>query len=65
MNNIFNILILFFIITCSYPDIDSVPDFKAVNISMQEAIDLCKISNSDKANQKNCYKDLEYIINGL
>ena len=65
MNNTFNILILFFIISCSYPDIDSVPDFESVSISMQESIDLCKISNSGKENKEDCYKDLKNIISGL
>ena len=61
----FIIIILFLIISCSYPDIDSVPDFKSLDISMQESIDLCKISNSDKENTEDCYKDLKNIINGL
>ena len=59
------IIILFLIISCSYPDIDSVPDFKSLDISIQESIDLCKIGNSDKANKEDCYKDLKNIISGL
>ena len=58
-------LILLFIISCSYPDIDTVPNFGTLSISMQESIDLCKISNSDKENIEDCYKDLKNIINGL
>ena len=65
MNNRFFLIILFFIISCSYPDIDSVPNFGSLTISMQESIDLCKISNSDKENTEDCYKDLKNIINGL
>ena len=65
MSNKFNIIILLFIISCSYPDIDTVPNFRSLSISMQESIDLCKISNSDKANIEDCYKDLKNIINGL
>ena len=65
MSNKFNIIILLFIISCSYPDIDTVPNFGSLSISMQESIDLCKISNSDKANKEDCYKDLKKIINGL
>ena len=61
----FIIIILFLIISCSYPDIDSVPDFKSLDISIQESIDLCKISNSDKKNNEDCYKELKNIINGL
>ena len=65
MNNRFILIILFFIISCSYPDIDSVPNFGSLTISMQESIDLCKISNSDKENKEDCYKDLKNIIKGL
>ena len=65
MSNKFIIIIFLFIFSCSYPDIDSVPDFGSINISMQESIDLCKISNSDKENKQDCYKDLKNIINGL
>ena len=65
MSNKFIIVIFFLIISCNYPDIDSVPDFGSQTISMQESIDLCKISNSDKANKEDCYKDLKKITNGL
>ena len=59
------VLFLLLIFSCNYPDIDSVPDFKSLNISLSESIDLCKISNSGEENKKNCYHDLEKIINGL
>ena len=65
MSNKFIIIIFLLIISCSYPDIDSVPDFESLSISMQESIDLCKISNSGKENKEDCYKDLKNIINGL
>ena len=65
MSNKFIIIIFLLIISCRYPDIDSVPDFKSLDISMQESIDLCKIGNSDKANKEDCYKDLKNIISGL
>ena len=65
MNSKFIYLIFFIIISCGYPDIDSVPDFKSLNISMQESIDLCKIGNFDKENKEDCFKDLKNIINGL
>ena len=65
MSKKFIIIIFLFIISCNYPDIDSVPDFGLQTISMQESIDLCKISNSDKENTEDCYKDLKNIINGL
>ena len=65
MNNKYLFIILFLIISCSYPDIDTVPDFSSLYVSMQDSIDLCKISNSDKENKEDCYKDLKNIIKGL
>ena len=65
MSNKFINIIFLLIISCSYPDIDSVPDFRSLNISMQDSIDLCKISNFDKENKEDCYEDLKNIINGL
>ena len=65
MSKKFIIIIFLFIISCNYPDIDSVPDFGTFNISIQDSIDLCKISNSDKENNEDCYKDLKNIISGL
>ena len=65
MSNKFLLIIFFFIVSCSYPDIDSVPDFGSFNISIQESIDLCKIRNSDKENNEDCFKDLKNIISGL
>ena len=43
--------VLFFILSCAYPDIDSVPDFKNLNITKKESIDICNIvyeKNSDQ-----------------
>ena len=65
MSNKFIITIFLFIFSCSYPDIDSVPEFGSLNISMKETIELCKISNSDKENSEDCYKELKEIIKGL
>ena len=38
------------IISCGYPDIDTVPRFKGLKITDQNSIDLCNITNSDKNN---------------
>ena len=45
--------------SCSYPDIDSVPDFKNLDLSKEETIELCKL-NSKKDNGKfiNCIANL-------
>ena len=34
---------------CSYPDIDSVPDFKDVKLTKEELFDLCQLSSDVKA----------------
>ena len=51
------LIFLFFLISCAYPDIDSVPDFKDVKITEEEAIDLCKINNSDNEQITECLKN--------
>ena len=40
------LIFLFLLISCTYPDIDTVPDFKDVIITEEESIDLCKINKS-------------------
>ena len=54
----FIFFLLLFLYSCAYPDIDTVPDFKELNISINEAIDLCKISNSDNKLLSKCIDDL-------
>ena len=51
------LVFLFFLLSCGYPDIDTVPDFKDVNITEEEAIDLCKINNSDNEQIAKCLKN--------
>ena len=53
MKNIF-IFFLIFLLSCGYPDIDSVPDFENVIISEQESIDLCRLTYSDNKEFINC-----------
>ena len=48
---------LFLLSSCGYPDIDTVPNFKDVNITEKEAIDLCKINNSDNEQIAKCLKN--------
>ncbi len=52
------VIFLFFLLSCGYPDIDTVPDFKDVNIAEKEAIDLCKINNSDNEQITECLKNI-------
>ena len=53
----FFVILLFLLSSCVYPDIDTVPDFKDVNITEKEAIDLCKINNSDNEQIAKCLKN--------
>ena len=51
------LIILLLLVSCTYPDIDTVPDFKDVNITEKEAIDLCNINNSDNEQITECLKN--------
>ena len=53
----FFLIFLLLLVSCIYPDIDTVPDFKDVNITDKEAIDLCKINNSDNEQITECLKN--------
>ena len=55
---IFLILLLF---SCRYPDIDTVPNFDSLNISMEESLDRCKIKRHGINNEEACIN--EEIIN--
>jgi len=48
------LIILLFLISCGYPDIDNVPDFKDVYLTNDEINDYCNSTNSDKKNIDNC-----------
>jgi hypothetical protein len=49
--------ILLLLISCGYPDIDSVPSFKELKLSVEELYDLCQLSSSDKSEIDNCIKE--------
>ena len=49
--------ILLLLISCGYPDIDSVPSFKELKLSDEELFDLCQLSSSDKSEIVNCIKE--------
>ena len=42
------------LLSCGYPDIDSVPDFKNIKLTDEELLDLCNIKTSDKYNKELC-----------
>jgi len=54
-------IIFFFIIlllvSCGYPDIDSVPSFKDLKLSDEELFDLCQLNSTDKSEINNCIKE--------
>ena len=49
-------IILIFLYSCGYPDIDSVPDFNDLNLTDKELFDLCELSSADKSINNNCKK---------
>ena len=54
----FFLFYVFLLASCSYPDIDTVPDFKDVRITQEESIDLCKIDNSDNEQITKCLEKI-------
>ena len=46
--------ILLLLVSCGYPDIDSVPSFDELNLSDEELFDLCQLSSTDKSEIENC-----------
>ena len=49
--------ILFFLVSCGYPDIDPVPSFKELKLSDEELFDLCQLNSTDKSKIDNCIKE--------
>ena len=59
----FLILSLF---SCKYPDIDTVPNFDSLNISMEESLDKCKIKRHGINDEEDCLnEEIINIINRL
>ena len=50
-------LLLLIIFSCSYPDIDSVPSFKELDLTRDELFDLCELYSNDKSEIENCIKE--------
>ncbi len=46
-----------FIVSCGYPDIDNVPDFKDTKLTDEEILDYCSISNTEKKDVDKCIND--------
>ena len=49
--------LFFFIISCGYPDIDNVPGFKGTQLTDEELLDYCSISNTEKKDVDKCIND--------
>lgn len=54
---LFIILIIIILFSCSYPDIDSVPNFKDLKLSKEELFDLCQLSSNDKKDIDACIEE--------
>ena len=48
---------LLLMVSCGYPDIDSVPTFKELKLSDEELFDLCQLNSTDKSEFDNCIKE--------
>ena len=57
--NIIICFILLLLVSCGYPDIDSVPSFNELKLSDEELFDLCQLSSSDKSEIDNCIKEMQ------
>ena len=45
------------LVSCGYPDVDSVPDFKNVNLTEEELTDFCTNTYTIKKNIDKCIND--------
>tara|TARA_Y100000768_G_C23960349_1_gene675023 strand:+ start:189 stop:374 length:186 start_codon:yes stop_codon:yes gene_type:complete len=57
MKYILSIIFLFFLNSCGYPDIDSVPDFNESLLTNEEIIDYCSNLSTNKKNIQKCIND--------
>ena len=57
MKYVFLFVIMFIVLSCGYPDIDNVPDFKDTKLNDEELLDYCSISNTDKKDIDKCIND--------
>ena len=51
------LFLFLFIVSCGYPDIDTVPDFKGTKLTNEEVLDYCSISNTEKKDIDKCIND--------
>ena len=63
MKLFFTFILIFFIFSCGYPDIDTVPSFDELDLTNEESIDLCRISNEDIVKLNKCLNEIKNKIN--
>ena len=54
-----SIFLLSILISCGYPDIDNVPDFKDIKLTDEEIIDYCSNTKINKKNIDKCINDFK------
>ncbi len=54
---------MFFLYSCGYPDLDSVPKFDKLVITEDESIDLCNLGNTDKKRIEECLENIDKTEN--
>ena len=57
MKYLYYYLLLIFLISCGYPDVDDVPNFKDIDLSVQEINDYCESLHSIEENIDKCVND--------
>ena len=65
MINLAYLIIFVLLVSCSYPDIDTVPKFDNMQISIQDSIDVCVLGKDVNEDFSDCFKELLQIINRL
>ena len=54
MKYFYLIITILFLVSCGYPDIDDVPDFKEIKLTDQELSILCSDTDNNKKNMDKC-----------
>ena len=54
---VITLFFLLFVVSCGYPDIDTVPSFKDLKLSHEELFDLCQLNSTDKSDIDECIKE--------
>ena len=63
--NLAYLIIFILLVSCGYPDIDTVPKFDNMQISIQDSIDVCILGKDVNEDFSDCFIELLEIINRL